>query len=360
MTLFYVSRYFVISRPFAYGAKRTPAMMAGMILFVWVLSALISIPPIFGWKNPNQSHANQCELSQEIGYQIYATLGAFYLPLIVMIIIYYRIYTLSARIHRADARSKPSTSSSDHSVYRKPSMPSSGSKNSIENNHVFNGQNRLDVLETPSRQMSEPFGGSTSSRQNSVDTTPLKSAARRNTSFLHRSGFNRASASKERKATKTLGIIMGAFTACWLPFFIVALIRPFLNDKAVIPDALSSLLQWLGFANSFFNPIIYARFNRDFRTPFKEILSCHCSEINLRIRSESYTEQFGQAMDVAGGASLPGGHRGTIVGKGRAGSRGESGPENAVLVAVELDREGRSKFSANNGLSHSSATYQRA
>ena len=55
---------------------------------------------------------------------------------------------------------------------------------------------------------------------------------------------------------------------------------------------------WLGYANSFLNPIIYARFNRDFRTPFKEILMGRCRGINERLRSERYAEQFG---DPAGG-----------------------------------------------------------
>jgi hypothetical protein len=40
--------------------------------------------------------------------QVYATIGAFYLPLTVMIIIYVRIYLVSSRIARAEALSKPS------------------------------------------------------------------------------------------------------------------------------------------------------------------------------------------------------------------------------------------------------------
>jgi len=105
----------------------------------------------------------------------------------------------------------------------------------------------------------------------------------------------------DRKATKTLGVIMGAFTACWLPFFLLALVKPWCdNPQTCIPHSLNSFLLWLGYANSFLNPIIYARFNRDFRTPFKEILMGRCRGINDRLRSERYAEQFG---DPAGSRS---------------------------------------------------------
>lgn len=98
---------------------------------------------------------------------------------------------------------------------------------------------------------------------------------------------------KERKASTTLGIIMSAFTICWLPFFVLALVRPFLNDAGAIPPWLSSLFLWLGYANSLLNPIIYATLNRDFRKPFQEILYFRCGNLNHMMREEFYHSQYG-------------------------------------------------------------------
>ncbi|CAG4995882.1 unnamed protein product [Parnassius apollo] len=97
---------------------------------------------------------------------------------------------------------------------------------------------------------------------------------------------------KERKASTTLGIIMSAFIICWLPFFVLALIRPFVNEDT-IPDAVSALFLWLGYVNSLLNPIIYATLNRDFRKPFQEILFFRCSNLNHMMREEFYHSQYG-------------------------------------------------------------------
>jgi len=67
-----VDRYFVIKRPFQYAMKRTPARMAAMIAAVWILSAVISIPPLFGWKDERKP--GECYVSQHIGYQVSSSL----------------------------------------------------------------------------------------------------------------------------------------------------------------------------------------------------------------------------------------------------------------------------------------------
>ncbi|XP_004483703.1 trace amine-associated receptor 1 [Dasypus novemcinctus] len=78
------------------------------------------------------------------------------------------------------------------------------------------------------------------------------------------------SGSKERKAAKTLGIVMGVFLVCWCPFFICTVLDPFL-DYTISP-ALSDALIWFGYLNSTFNPMVYAFFYPWFRRALKLIL----------------------------------------------------------------------------------------
>ena len=77
---------------------------------------------------------------------------------------------------------------------------------------------------------------------------------------------------RERKAARTLAVITGTFVLCWLPFFILATVRPFCGDLCHYPAPLISIIVWLGYVNSMLNPIIYTVFNADFRLAFRKIL----------------------------------------------------------------------------------------
>lgn len=76
---------------------------------------------------------------------------------------------------------------------------------------------------------------------------------------------------KEKRATLILGLIMGSFIACWLPFFIMYILGP-LCPACHIPGYAFDLAFWLGYMNSAFNPVIYTIFNKDFRRAFRKIL----------------------------------------------------------------------------------------
>jgi hypothetical protein len=79
------------------------------------------------------------------------------------------------------------------------------------------------------------------------------------------------SLTRERRAARTMGIIMGAFTVCWMPFFVLYLLQSF--HLFLESPRLFEFVTWLGYVNSALNPIIYTIFNLDFRKSFERLLS---------------------------------------------------------------------------------------
>ncbi|XP_041661879.1 trace amine-associated receptor 1-like [Cheilinus undulatus] len=76
---------------------------------------------------------------------------------------------------------------------------------------------------------------------------------------------------RERKATKTLAIVLGVFLLCWTPFFLCITFSPFSQNPAPVPVV--ETLNWLTLVNSMFNPFIYAFFYSWFRTAFMMIVT---------------------------------------------------------------------------------------
>ncbi len=54
LTCISVDRYMAITRPLTYTAYRSKFLARVMILLVWIVSAVITCPPIFGWRDTNR------------------------------------------------------------------------------------------------------------------------------------------------------------------------------------------------------------------------------------------------------------------------------------------------------------------
>ncbi len=67
-----------------------------MIITIWIVAAIVSLAPNFGWKDPQYKNRieieKRCLVSQNIYYQIFATVATFYGPLVLILGLYWKIY----------------------------------------------------------------------------------------------------------------------------------------------------------------------------------------------------------------------------------------------------------------------------
>lgn len=116
LCLISLDRYWSVTQAVEYLKKRTPARAMFMIGFVWSFSALVSLPPLFGWKS--KPVEGQCTLSEDFGYVLYSSLGSFYVPALVMVFVYARIFVAARSRARRNIkkRRKPPEMTTDATI----------------------------------------------------------------------------------------------------------------------------------------------------------------------------------------------------------------------------------------------------
>ncbi|XP_061586059.1 D(1A) dopamine receptor-like [Cololabis saira] len=275
-----VDRYWAISSPFRYERCMSRKVAFVMIGVTWTVSVVISFVPVqLDWHRAemmsepdpqHQHHQHQhqqqheragqdylepharvwsCDSSLSRTYAISSSLISFYIPVLIMIVTYTRIY----RIAQTQIRVISSLErAAEHAQ-------------SCRRAHV--------VPELFPHMCTEITASSYQSR---ISIHPDSRCPGRSHREL------KVSIRKETKVLKTLSIIMGVFVCCWLPFFILNCALPFCPGPEVqgahrgpycVSEKTFDVFVWIGWSNSSLNPVIYA-FNADFRDAFLRLLRC--------------------------------------------------------------------------------------
>ncbi|XP_058838700.1 5-hydroxytryptamine receptor-like isoform X2 [Topomyia yanbarensis] len=312
-----LDRYWAVT-DIDYAHARTARRIGYMIIVIWTLSVLVSIAPLLGWKDPEwESRVYQdlqCIVSQDVGYQIFATASSFYVPLLVILFLYWRIFLAARkRIRRrqqaAQTHPEPLAKASCMALtsigFRWKVTASQQNAIGGSTANVVGGSGGIAaavvaVIGRPLPTISETTTAFTN--VSSANTSPEKasfgngierdrieadpptadismaypstgaaSCSSAKPSIMKKRSQAATDSKRERKAAKTLAIITGAFVCCWLPFFIIAILLPTCTGCDISP-IVTSVCLWLGYFNSTLNPIIYTIFSPEFRHAFKRIL----------------------------------------------------------------------------------------
>lgn len=93
-----LDRYWAVTN-IDYIHSRSSKSIGLLILVVWTVAVIISAAPILGWKDSNYvtriEEEKKCLISQDVGYQVLATCATFYGPLVVILILYWKIFKVS-------------------------------------------------------------------------------------------------------------------------------------------------------------------------------------------------------------------------------------------------------------------------
>ncbi|CAL8243576.1 unnamed protein product [Lota lota] len=297
-----LDRYWSVTKAVSYNRKRTPKRVKTMISVVWLISIIISSPPILmshqeeldrGRQDERETLQQKCLLNNQTWYILSSCLVSFFAPGVIMILVYCKIYRVAKQrastvfVAKNGMDRQPSHSETCFDAtsgnfrgggsglarsWFQTESPRAAYRHSsaIVGGHS-DGHRRRELEDIELEEKSCKSETKTSSSSSLSYFTPSFIFSRRPSGHVSLSK-TKVAQMREKRFTFVLAVVMGVFVLCWFPFFFTYSLHAVCREKCTIPDTLFNLFFWIGYCNSCLNPIIYTIFNRDFRRAFKKIL----------------------------------------------------------------------------------------
>ncbi|KAK2512394.1 hypothetical protein Q9233_016288 [Columba guinea] len=231
-----LDRYWAVSRAVPYGAQRTPRRVKCGIV--------------------------ACKLNEEAWYVLSSSVGSFFAPCLIMILVYLRIYLIAKR--RSRRRTAKPPRSGTPNVTPAPGAEPPATRPLADRTSLLSPE---EPPVTPGPTAPQPGGRPRDTLATRTGRVVLARRAPALNAWRRKTQLNR-----EKRFTFVLAVVIGVFVLCWFPFFFLYSLGALCPQHCKVPDGVFQFFFWIGYCNSSLNPVIYTAFNQDFRRAFRRLL----------------------------------------------------------------------------------------